>query len=101
MERFHEEEARRLFEELVDRGWVNITWARVYRWFGVSKLHKRAYRELLRTIKDAAKAKGGTMPQVGIISNGSGYGSELLLVLQDRVDNFNSWGGEGTTEADE
>ena len=57
MERRHEDEMTTLIEELIDNGWVKIEWTKFYRWFGVSKLHPRAFRDFYSRIEEVESQK--------------------------------------------
>lgn len=48
MEKRHDNTLTRRLEEVADRGSAYINWYEFYRWYGVERIGKRVYRDLLQ-----------------------------------------------------
>lgn len=83
MERRHEEEMTAFIERLLKRGWNEVEWIDFYRWFGVTKLHKRAYRDFYQSVEEVSGQKGIAL---SIKSN-----SEKAVFVIGKVDNYKDW----------
>ena len=81
MERHHETELAILLEKLVDNGFIEVGWDRIYRWYGQERLSKRSYKDFYERIEDAANQKGIA---VKCIENAC----YIVLFIDSRTSNF-------------
>jgi hypothetical protein len=82
MESRHKDELLAALEEALGRGWVLLGWWKVYGWYGIKKLRKEPYRDMLANW-EAVAGKGKPLSVVNT--------REGLLLIGGAVHDFKSW----------
>lgn len=87
MERRHEEALKAVIEDLCGNSWTILEWQKIYRWFNVSKIHKRTHRLIYEMIEEICEQKGIAVKVVEC----SGY---FLLLLGKDIKDYKEWAFE-------